>query len=72
MDFWKSISFCHIVVCCDLLRFEKIAYNCYTSWIKNVKANCLMYVTYATSEIQKAIQRHSNAYEGDFASVNCL
>ena len=58
-------QFCHIIVCCDLLRFEKIAYNSYASWVKNVKANCLMYVTYATSEIQKAIQRHSNACEGD-------
>ena len=42
-----------------------IAYNSYASWVKNLRANCLSYLRHATSEIQKAIQEHSDAYDGN-------
>ena len=42
-----------------------IAYNSYASWVKNLRANCLSYSRHATSEIQKVIQEHSDAYDGN-------
>lgn len=63
-SFSRSHHLCwpHVVT---FLRIEVIAYNSYASWVKNLRANCLSYLRHATSEIQKAIQKHSDAYKGN-------
>ena len=69
---WYNNKF-FFVLFVNLHRIEEIAQNSFVSWVQNMKGNCLGYVRYATSEIQKQIDAYTGELKSShFSKINAV